>query len=41
MVRKMAASGQAEAKAIRMRVALSMTRAAIFNNRNRNVANSA
>ena len=41
MVRKTAASGQAEAKATRMRLALSMTRAATLSSRKRSVANSA
>jgi len=41
MIRKTAASGQAEAKATRMRVAVSMTRAATLSNRRRSVANSA
>jgi hypothetical protein len=41
MVRKMAASGQAHANATRMRVAVSMTRAATLSNPRRRVANSA
>jgi len=41
MVRNRWASGQAEAKATRMRVAVSMTRAAILRRRRRIVANSA
>jgi len=41
MVLKTVASGQADAKATRMRVALSMTRAAILSSRRRSVANSA
>ena len=41
MVRNKAASGQAEAKATRMRVAVSMTRAATLSSRRRRVANSA
>jgi len=41
IVWKAAASGHAEAKAIRMRVALSMTRAATLSSRRRSVANSA
>jgi hypothetical protein len=40
-VRKMAASGQAHANATRMRVAVSMTRAATLSNPRRRVANSA
>ncbi len=39
IVRKRSASGQAEAKATRMRVAVSMTRAATLRSRKRNVAN--
>jgi hypothetical protein len=41
MARSRSASGQAEANATRMRVALSMTRAATLSNRRRSVVNSA